>query len=129
MRNTILISLITQFLPSWKTPKTSHLSPCHNLPRSPRLMHAFPSMLSIPHSKASSNNDPLKLPAPAPPISRKEHINNAMALDFFGPSVVVWKTEEVKKVRKEEKIPLGPPNVDRLDVAGGLNPGLSEPGN
>jgi len=22
-----------------------------------------------------------------------------------------------------------PPNVDRLDVAGGLNPGLSEPGN
>jgi hypothetical protein len=25
--------------------------------------------------------------------------------------------------------PPHPPNVDRLDVAGGLNPGLSEPGN
>jgi hypothetical protein len=56
-----------------------------------------------------SNNNPTKIPGPAPPTQcvEREHSNNAAALDFFGPSFLVSKTYQVKNVRKEDNIPTG----------------------
>jgi hypothetical protein len=82
-----------------------------------KLLHPIPSPTTnpkgyqsistdvVPHGlKQNSNNNPTKIPGPAPPTQRveREHSTIAAALDFFGPSFFVLKTEEVKTVRKEE---------------------------